>query len=100
MDRIKSSRILPEFQQMTIPVLLKRIMNGGTTAKRERFKALECRHGDPPSANPEQNITSTTMENHKEYGIPSNLELMSLFEQIGYKRGFRNIGGDGGGGIK
>lgn len=62
----------------------------------ERFKALECRHGNPPSANPEQNITSTTMESHKEFGVPSKSELMSLFEQVGYKREFGNIG-DGGG---
>ncbi|KAF3560543.1 hypothetical protein DY000_02012873 [Brassica cretica] len=61
----------------------------------ERFKALQHCHGDPPSANGEQNITRTTMESHKEFGVPSNSELMSLFEEIGYKRGFGN-NGDGG----
>ncbi|WZZ13792.1 hypothetical protein YC2023_106881 [Brassica napus] len=61
----------------------------------ERFKALQHCHGDPPSANREQNITRTTMESHKEFGVPSNSELMSLFEEIGYKRGFGNNGGGG-----
>ncbi|CAN6845925.1 unnamed protein product [Brassica oleracea] len=59
------------------------------------IKALQHCHGDPPSANREQNITRTTMESHKEFGVPSNSELMSLFEEIGYKRGFGNNGGGG-----
>ncbi|KAG2307703.1 hypothetical protein Bca52824_027451 [Brassica carinata] len=63
----------------------------------ERFKALQRCHGDPSSANPEQNIIRTTMESHNKFDVPSRSELMSLFEEVGYKRGYGKMG-DGGGG--
>ncbi|CAN7022318.1 unnamed protein product [Brassica rapa subsp. trilocularis] len=58
----------------------------------ERFKALQHCHGDPSSANPEQNTIRPTMESYKDFAAPSRLELMSLFEEVGYKRGYGKMG--------
>ncbi|KAF8093544.1 hypothetical protein N665_0383s0169 [Sinapis alba] len=52
----------------------------------DRFKALQCGCGHPPKVNIEENIRKENVESHKEFGVPSNAELMSLFEEIGYKR--------------
>ncbi|KAL0741796.1 hypothetical protein Bca4012_083309 [Brassica carinata] len=62
----------------------------------ERFKALQRCHGDPSSANPEQNIIRTTMESHNKFDVPSRSELMSLFEEVIrlnelYSRGLENL---------
>ncbi|CAN6860715.1 unnamed protein product [Brassica oleracea] len=59
------------------------------------IKALQHYHGDPSSANPEKNIIRPTMESYKDFAAPSRSELMSLFEEVGYKRRYGKIG-DGG----
>ncbi|CAF1753637.1 unnamed protein product [Brassica napus] len=61
----------------------------------ECFKALQHCHGDPSSANPEKNIIRPTMESYKDFAAPSRSELMSLFEEVGYKRRYGKMG-DGG----
>ncbi|CDY51164.1 BnaCnng20300D [Brassica napus] len=59
------------------------------------IKALQHCHGDPSSANPEKNIIRPTMESYKDFAAPSRSELMSLFEEVGYKRRYGKMG-DGG----
>ncbi|CAN7040171.1 unnamed protein product [Brassica rapa subsp. trilocularis] len=56
------------------------------------IKALQHCHGDPSSANPEQNIIRPTMESYKDFAAPSRSELMSLFEEVGYKRRYGKMG--------
>ncbi|KAG2302550.1 hypothetical protein Bca52824_031201 [Brassica carinata] len=63
---------------------------------KEAYEALQRCHGDLSSANPEQNIIRTTTESHSEFAVPSRSELMSLFEEVGYKRGYGKMGEGGG----